>query len=266
MQVNRLVTVEDQSERFPVIGIGNEWSRRFYDGPFYLFKAPDARPAISLVFVQSRDGNTGAANPADLGGGPTDRYLIYEGLSRVAADAVLAGASTVGGSVFFSIPHPELAALRAELGLPRYPVQMVISNSGNVDLSARLFSNPEARVLVLAGERCLRVLAEPLRDRPWITMVPIGDSLTRALELVRRDYGIGRISAVGGRITATSLVDAGLVQDLHLTTSAIDAGESDTPWYVGTRNVRLETIVRKREVTVRSPLLFEHLAVRVDAG
>ena len=48
------------------------------------------------VFVQSADGNTGARNPADLGGGETDKHLIYEGLSRVDVDGVLAGAATSG--------------------------------------------------------------------------------------------------------------------------------------------------------------------------
>src|SRR6187551_1227226 len=128
--VNRLVTVEDRSSGWPVTGIGNAWSREYFDGPFYLFAAPPDRPAISLVFVQTRDGNTAAPNPEDLGGGPTDKHLIYEGLSRVAADAVLAGASSVGHSVFFTVNRPELVALRLELGLPRHPAQMVISNDG----------------------------------------------------------------------------------------------------------------------------------------
>jgi len=49
------------------------------------------------VFVQSRDGNTGARDPSSLGGGDTDKHLIYEGLSRVASDAVVAGAETIRG-------------------------------------------------------------------------------------------------------------------------------------------------------------------------
>ena len=67
-----------------------------FDGDFYVSPPPDeSRPACNLVFVQSRDGNTGASNPSSLGGGETDKHLIYEGLSRVAADAVLAGAETI---------------------------------------------------------------------------------------------------------------------------------------------------------------------------
>ena len=52
-----------------------------------------------------------------LGGGETDKHLIYEGLSRVAADAVLAGAETIrGGDIVLSVWHPELVRLRASLG------------------------------------------------------------------------------------------------------------------------------------------------------
>ena len=260
--IDPLVTIDDRTGGRSLRAIGNDWSRRHYDGDFHLVGSPASLPALSLVFVQSRDGNTGADNPAHLGGGDTDKCLLYEGLSRVAADAVMAGASSVGRNVFFTIEQPELVALRQELGLPRHPTQMVISNAGHLDLSARLFSVPDVQVIVLAGIECERKIAPQIHDRPWITIVPIGDSLEDAFVRLRRDHHIGRISAVGGRVTATSLVDAGLVQDIYLTTSGIDAGEENTPWYVGDRPPRLETIVKKREVTVRSPLLFEHLALK----
>jgi len=256
----RLVTLEDRSRDWPVTGIGNAWSRDHFGGPFYLFAAPPDRPAISLVFVQTRNGNTGAPNPEDLGGGPTDKHLIYEGLSRVAADGVLAGASSVGHSVFFTVNHPELVALRLELGLPRHPAQMVISNDGRFDLEARMFTTPDVPVYLLAGDNCITRLSDAIARRPWITLIPINDDLPTAFARLRHDHGIGRVSAVGGRVTATSLVDAGLVQDIYLTTSPIDGGEPNTPWYVGTRRLRMEMIVTKREVA-DAPIRFEHLAI-----
>jgi len=254
------VTVEDRSSAWPVTGIGNMWTREYFDGPFYLFATPADRPAISLVFVQTRDGNTGAPNPEDLGGGPTDKHLIYEGLSRVAADGVLAGASSVGHSVFFTVNHPELVALRLELGFPRHPAQMVISNDGKFDLDARVFTMPDVRVFLLAGDACIKKVADEVARRPWITLVATNDDLPATFARLRLDHGIGRISAVGGRKTATSLVDAGLVQDIYLTTSPIAGGEPNTPWYVGERPPRLETIVKKREAA-EPPILVAHLSI-----
>src|SRR5215475_5056929 len=104
--------------------VGNGWSRRLFDGDFYVAPPPSLDlPSTSLVFVQSRDGNTVAKDPSSLGGGEADKHLIYEGLSRVAADAILMGAETVrGGNIVMSVWHPELVALRASLGLPRHPV------------------------------------------------------------------------------------------------------------------------------------------------
>ena len=259
-RVRRLVTLEDRHDEWPVTGIGNAWSREHFDGPFHVFEAPPDRPAISLVFVQTRDGNTGASNPEDLGGGPTDKHLIYEGLSRVAVDGVLAGASSIGHSVFFTVNHPELVALRLELGFPRHPAQMVISNDGKFDLEARVFTTPEVPVFLLAGDACVQKVGAAVARRPWITLLPINNDLPSAFLRLRHDHGIGRISAVGGRVTATSLVDAGLVQDIYLTTTPIDGGEPNTPWYVGDRPPRLATIVKKREDAV-APILFEHSAI-----
>ena len=120
--IRSLTTVVDRNTDSDFIGVGNSWTRLHYDGDFGLTVAPVNGTSLSLVFVQSRDGNTEAVDPSEFGAGPTDTHLIYEGLSRVAADAVLAGAGTVHPTAFFSVWHPELVALRESLGLPRHPV------------------------------------------------------------------------------------------------------------------------------------------------
>ena len=100
----------------PLVAVGNGWSVELFDGPLYVSPPRADRPACSLVFVQSADGNTGAGDPSTLGGGETDLHLVYEGLSRVAADAVLAGAGTVRGSqIVFSVWHPAFVDLRQSL-------------------------------------------------------------------------------------------------------------------------------------------------------
>ena len=84
-------TVRDDAPGQDLHPIGNGWTQALFDGPFYVRDAgAPGLPAVSLVFVQSRDGDTVADDPSTLGGGETDKHLVYEGLSRVAADAVLA--------------------------------------------------------------------------------------------------------------------------------------------------------------------------------
>jgi riboflavin biosynthesis pyrimidine reductase len=263
-EIHPLVTIEESSVEPGLRSIGNDWTRRCYDGDFHLFSPPPVAPAVSLVFVRSRDGNTGTRTPEDLGGGPTDKHLIYEGLSRVAADAVLAGAATaIGTHVFFSVWHPELVALRRQLGLPRHPAQIVVSQNGRLDVDGTwLFNVPDVPVFVVAGAACRDGCADSFVRRPWITVVPMEpDGLGAALARLRRDHGIQRISCVGGRSTASGLIDAGLVQDLCLTTTARSGGQQNTPFYAGRRTPSFDVIVRKRGTNSDEPILFEHLAV-----
>ena len=257
-----LVTIEDHSNGYRLQRIGNPWTRQHFDGDFYLCDPPRELPALSLVFVQSRDGNTVVPDPATLGAGPVDFHLIYEGLSRVAADGVLAGAATVGKKVFFSVWHPEIVALRRELGLPRHPAQVVVSRRGHINLEASLLFNvPEVAVFLMSDEDALRPHQRALADRPWITVVPLAnDDLADGFRRIRREHGLGRISVIGGRTVATSLIDAGLIQDLCLTTSAQHGGQPNTPFYAGHRVPTLQLIVRKRG-TAAAAITFEHFAV-----
>ncbi len=244
------------------VTIGNDWSRARFDGPFYVSMPPSpAFPSTSLVFVQSRDGNTGARNPSTLGGGEADKHLIYEGLSRVAADAVLAGAETVrGGNIVFSTWHPELVALRASLGLPRHPIQIVATLRG-MSFEGLLFNVPEIRVILLTVPACTDLMRTELADRPWITPIVMQTSrdLPHAFRELRQ-RGIITISCVGGRTLARQLIDAKLIQDLYLTTSAKDGGEPNTP--IHPKPIDREVIVRKLGTGPDAGVVFEHLALQ----
>lgn len=240
------------------IALGNAWSRRMFDGLFYVSPAPSPDlPSTNLVFVQSRDGNTGAGDPASLGGGEADKHLIYEGLSRVAADAVLAGAETVrNGNIVLSVWHPELVALRASLRLPRHPVQIVATLRG-LGLDGLLFNVPALPVVLLTVGACSDLMLTQLADRPWVTVVPMptADDLAFAFRRLR-DMGIGCISCIGGRTLARQLIDARLIQDLYLTKSPKAGGEPGTPLYPGA--LEGELIVRKRGTGPDEGVVFEH--------
>ena len=243
-----------------VQAIGNDWTRRLFDGDFYLSHPTDtSRPACSLVFVQSSDGNTVARNPSSLGGGETDKHLIYEGLSRVAADAVMAGASTVaGGKIVFSVWHPELVRLRASLGKPRHPRQIVATLRG-VDLGgAILYNVKELPIALVTVESARTAMNRALAERPWISPIVMRspEGLDDAFAQLRA-IGVERISCVGGRSLATQLIDAGLVQDVYLTTAPKPGGAAGTPMYP--RPLAASTIVRKAGTVVEQGVVFEHL-------
>jgi riboflavin biosynthesis pyrimidine reductase len=85
--------------------------------------------------------------------------------------------------------------------------------------------------------------------------------LRTPLAYLRQKRGISRVSCIGGRATATALLDAGVVQDLCLTTTDRSAGEPGTPFYAGLRKPLLDLMVRKRADDPEYPILFEHFAV-----
>jgi riboflavin biosynthesis pyrimidine reductase len=245
-----------------MVAIGSPWTERVFDGPFYLSPLPQRLPACHLVFVQSLDGNTGARDPQTLGGGETDKHVIYEGLTRILADAVLAGSSTVrGGRVVFSVWHPEFVRLRRTLGQPRHPVQIVATRRGVPIDRELLYNVPELRLVLLTAPGGIAAMREALAERPWITpiVVDAGHTLVDAFAQMRA-MGIERISAIGGRVLAAELIDAGLVQDVYLTTSPITGGEPGTPIYP--RPLELRTVVRKRGTLHEAGVVFEHSLLR----
>ena len=257
-ELSPFVTVDD-SLASGSAEIGNAWSRRLFDGPFYLSPAADnRRPATSLVFVQSADGNTGADDPAALGSGATDTHLIYEGLSRVAADAVLAGAGTIrGADLVFSVWHPEMVALRAALGFPRHPAQIVATNRGlNLD-GELLFNLPSIRVVLLTGAPPSGDTMDALGARPWITHLPVHDGDFRETFERLREIGIERVSCVGGRTLARALLESGLVDDVYLTTAPVTGGEPGTP--IASWAWRGPTILKKHGTRGESGVTFEQI-------
>jgi len=257
----RAFKTDDDHHDGSVEQIGNDWSSRWFDGPLYATPAPSSDlPSTNLVFVQSRDGNTGAKNPSELGGGETDKHLIYEGLTRVAVDAVMAGAETMrGGNMILSTWLPPLVELRTSLGLPRHPIQIVATLRGMEFDDALIFNVPDLRVVLLTVPRCADVMHHALAERPWVSHVVMEDAhdVLKAFREFRR-LGIHRISCIGGRTIAGQLIDAGLIQDLYLTTSAMEGGEPNTPLYP--KPLKKTLVVRKKGTGVEEGVVFEHFA------
>ena len=167
----------------------------------------------------------------------------------------------------FSVWHPELVALRLALGLPRHPAQIVVSKHGRVNFDALLFNVPDVPVFLIAGQECVSRRAAWFDARPWVRPIPlIADNLRPAIDRLRDAEGIRRISAVGGRFTASRLVDAGLAQDLYLTTTSREGGEPGTPWYSGATPPGLEVLTKKQWFDDGELIGFEHLWITTQGA
>lgn len=258
-------TVTDRADA-DMTRIASPWTDRLFNGAFYQSAAPAQRglPIVNLVFVQSREGNTIADNPQLLGGGHTDKHLIYEGLSRVDADAVLSGATTARSrSLVLSVWHPELVKLRLARGKPRHPMQVVVTSAGDLHFDEGLmFQEPDLRACLIAPSSAVAQLRARAARTPWVDVVDAGQplSLRRGLEQLAA-RGVAVVTAIGGRRTAQSLLDERTITDLYLTTSPISAGQPDTPFYAGP-DLSVDLVVEKRGTGPETGVRFEHHRLR----
>ena len=244
--------------------IGNTWSRTLFDGDFYRSTYVNLDiPVTNLVIVESREGNTGADDPAILGGGQTDKHLIYEGLSRVDADAVLAGATSArSDTLIFSVWHPEFVALRRDLGRTRHPAHVIVSSRSALHIeTALMFQAPEIPAYLITTSDTASSLRLQVATRPWIEVIDGGQplSMRRALRQLRMRR-IEAMSAIGGRTTARALLSEHVVHDLYLTTSAKEGGEPHTP--LVDAPLTAPAVVIKRGTGPEEGVRFVHYALR----
>jgi riboflavin biosynthesis pyrimidine reductase len=235
-----------------------------FDGDFYRSTYVNLDiPVTNLVIVQSEEGNTGADDPATLGGGQTDKHLIYEGLSRVDVDAVFAGATTArSDELVFSVWHPELVALRRDLGRTRHPAQVIVSSRSTLHIeTALMFQVAEVPVYLVTTSDAASSLRLQVATRPWIQVVDGGQPLSMRTALRElRMRGIEVMSAIGGRTTARALLREHVVHDLYLTTSAEEGGEPHTPLMDAPLNA--PAVVIKRGTGPEEGVRFVHYALR----
>ena len=85
--------------------------------------------------------------------------------------------------------------------------------------------------------------------------------LVAGLRVLRAQHGVTRVSSIGGRRVTTQLIDAGVVQDIYLTTSPLSGGEPNTPFYTGTSPLNTSLIVKKAGQADEAGVVFEHFVL-----
>jgi len=125
------------------------------------FPPPRNRPYLIGNFVSTLDGVVSLNVPGQSGGGPIsgefqqDRMVM--GLLRAVADAVVVGAGTFRAARNHvwtpDYVWPQLAdaytALRSELGKVGPPLNVIVTASGRIDFSRRVFHSDEVPVLII---------------------------------------------------------------------------------------------------------------------
>lgn len=184
---------------------------------------PD-RPHVIGNFVTTLDGVVALNTPGYMSGGAIsgnnahDRMVM--GLLRAVADAVVVGAGTLR-----SVPdhlwtaayiYPALAgeyqALRARLGKPPAPLNVIVTAHGELDPRLPVFQSHDVPVLVVTTAAGMpRIRAHDFPD--WVRIVEIGASADPSQEIGAREIleAVCTASQVHseGRPCQTILVEGG---------------------------------------------------------
>jgi riboflavin biosynthesis pyrimidine reductase len=220
--------------------------RTLYAGDLHFSASGDGHPHVIGNFVSTLDGVVSFATPGKAGGGNIsgfnagDRFIM--GLLRASADAVIVGAATlaeVSPSHLFAAEYIYRAASdayalyrREILHKPRFPLTVVVSGTGSVDLGRAVFRTPEVRTVILTteegGARLAAAGARSLPSTEVRVMKAAGSRLAAGdiLDLLWREFAVRLLLHEGGPALFGSFVAEGLVDEYFLTVAPQLAGRN----------------------------------------
>ena len=189
--------------------------------------APEDRPYVAVNMVATIDGRASVAGRTAPISSVADRQLFHA--LRTRTDAIMVGAGTLRAERYGRlIRDPQRREQRVAAGLAADPLAIVVS--GRLDLPADLplLADPASRVvLVTSSAASLQVAA----DVTYLRSAPV--DLADALARLRAERGIRSILCEGGPALNASLLAAGLVDELFLTTVPKLAGGAGALTIVG---------------------------------
>ncbi len=217
-------------------------------GPFGFPAPADARrPYITSNFVMGLDGGASFRELKGLNDGKTvsrsreDRWLMD--FLRAHHDAQLIGASTLreepnpeGRGWDYGIDDEELRIYRQDiLRLGRQKV-FVLSGSGNIDLTLRIFSSPRVEAWIITareGQENLRSQLKRLGREGTMKILSVGEGtrvdLAAVSQLLRQEHGIRTLLCEGGPTLYEEFLENQLIDEDFRTMSFQVLGESTKP-------------------------------------
>lgn len=218
--------------------------RELYDGDLPFRTSRGDRPYVVANFVSTLDGVVSYGIKGQAGGStisgsdPADRFIM--GLLRASADAIIVGAGTVQavGPKALWVPettYPDAKQLYTDyrvnvLHEPEYPLLVVVSGSGKLELNRAIFQTPGVPTLVIAtaagrdaltraGASKLPSVQIEALDTQNGTISPLA-----MLRLLHEQHGVKRLLHEGGPTLFGQFMAAGAIDELFLTLSPQIAG------------------------------------------
>lgn len=197
-------------------------------------RAKVQRPKLPYVFINmamTADGKIATANRAVHSfGSARDQEHLYE--LRATADAIICGARTLEISqAVLGNGGEKFRRQRLKNGLAGFPLRVIVSGSGSVDPSARIFEKRFSPIIVLTTGRVSKTALQKLRTRADEVKIfgKHGLNFHAALHWLRAKWKVKRLLCEGGGELNDALFRAALVDEIHLTICPKIFGGRDAP-------------------------------------
>ena len=178
--------------------------------------ARDERPYTITNFALTVDGQATIAGRSGPIGTETDTAMLVALRTRV--DAVMIGAGTMRAENYGRVVgDPAKRERREREGLAADPLMVIVSGRLDLPWDAPLFTKPSGPVLI-----CTAADTEPPETATPVEVVrhPDGVDLAALMTHLRREHGIRALLSEGGPRLHAQLIEAGLVDELFVTTAA----------------------------------------------
>jgi riboflavin-specific deaminase-like protein len=182
--------------------------------------AHEDRPYLVLNFAVTVDGRASIGGRSGAIGSRTDMEMLQR--LRTRADAVMIGAGTMRAERYGRmVSDPQFRAYRERTRLAPDPLAVLVSNRLELPWDATLFTDGGGEVVIFtASDQQPPETATPVE----CVRHPDGVDLAEALRWLRRERGIRSILCEGGPTLHGRLREAGLADELFLTTAPKLAG------------------------------------------
>ncbi|MBP0012899.1 MAG: RibD family protein [Roseofilum sp. SBFL] len=191
------------------------------------------RPHITAILAMSADGKISDIDRSPARFGSTaDKAHLEQQIAKV--DAVLFGAGTLRAyGTTLSISDLQLLQQRQQQQEPPQPVQIVVSQTGNLDVSYRFFQQSVPRWLLTTPEGAI----------PWQNQPELAPQFDRILTAPTHEGGfywngifvqfaqlhLKRLAILGGGALVASLLAGDWIDELWLTVCPVLLGGATAP-------------------------------------
>lgn len=210
------------------------------------------RPVVIANFAITADGkiSTRRRTPS-LFTSPRDKQKLLE--IRAGADAILVGRATVASDAMtMGLPVAALRAQRVARGQEKYPLRVVVTNSGRLNPKLRLFHAKGGPIVVFTSGQMSRLSelrltalgARICRHRGRAVNLPA------MLTELRSQHGVKSVVCEGGAGLMRSLLEANLVDRIHLTLCPTIFGGVAAPTLTGLPGTFLPHAIKLKRIAM----------------